>query len=130
MSEYIHKTQIAALNLSNSELLNEIEDLKAKLQELNEEPERAELENPVEIEHFKKKVAELEQRETEFKARISALTKEAQNYKKPGPQKVIIAFLLGIFASLAAWSVTQYLENDKFYSLLIKRLTEAVKNVI
>jgi len=150
MSEFIHKAKIAALNQSNSELIDEISNLKIELHDLNGEIERLRGEKPDDIKHFREKVTEYEQRETEFKERVLSISKKAKNnskncevvkqllsalqvvdtvivetaieqyYKKRGVTKIIIAFLLGVLASLVAWLIAGYVENDKFYNTIIK----------
>ena len=160
MSEFIHKAKIVALKQSNSELINEISNLKTKLNDLNGEIERPRGKNSDDINHLREKVTEYEQREAEFKERILSISKEAKNnkkkdevvkqllsalhvvdtvivetaieqyYKKKGVPKIIIAFLLGVLASLVAWHIANYLENDKFYSTIIKRVIDNILQLL
>ena len=150
MSELIHKSKIIALQQSNSELINEISDLKDDLEVLSGEIERLRGENPDDIKHLSEKVSEYEQREAEFKARILSITKTAEShnnkyevveqllsalqvvdtaiveksieryYKKKEAPKNIIAFLLGVLVALIAWLISGYVENDKSYDMIIK----------
>lgn len=130
MSEFIHKAKIVALQQSNSELINEISNLKTKLNDLNGEIERPSGKNSDDINHLREKVTEYEQREVEFNERILSISKEAKNNKKKAVPKIIIAFLLGVLASLVAWHIANYLENDKFYSTIIKRVIDNILQLL
>ena len=130
MSEFIHKAKIVALQQSNSELINEISNLKTKLNDLNGEIERPSGKNSDDINHLREKVTEYEQREAEFNERILSISKEAKNNKKKAVPKIIIAFLLGVLASLVAWHIANYLENDKFYSTIIKRVIDNILQLL
>ena len=130
MSEFIHKAKIVALQQSNSELINEISNLKTKLNDLNGEIERPSGKNSADINHLREKVTEYEQREAEFNERILSISKEAKNNKKKAVPKIIIAFLLGVLASLVAWHIANYLENDKFYSTIIKRVIDNILQLL
>ena len=135
MSEFIHKANIVALKQSNTELINQISKLKTDLHDLNCEIVRPRGNNPDEIKLLREKVTEYEQREAEFKERILSISKEAKNnkkkhevvkqllsalqvvdtviveaaieqyYKNIGVPKIIIAFLLGVLASLVVWFI-------------------------
>ncbi|MDA3902859.1 MAG: hypothetical protein PF441_05335 [Desulfuromusa sp.] len=158
MSELIHKSKIAALNQSNYELINEISNLKTERHDLNGEIERLKGENPDDIRHLREKITEYEQREAEFKERILSISEKAKNnnkkheivkqllsalpvvdtvivetaieqyYKKRRAPKIIIAFLLGVLASLVAWLIAGYLENDQFYNTIIKWVKDTFYN--
>lgn len=152
MSEFIHKAKIAALEKSNTELIDEISNLKIELHDLNGEIERLRGENPDDIKHLKEKVTEYEQREADLKERLLSIAKIAKNnnkngevvkqllstlqvedtaivetaieqcYKKREVPKIIIAFLLGVLIPLVGWHIAKYLENDEFYNTIIKRI--------
>lgn len=150
MSELINKSRIAALEQANFELVNKITDLQDELDYLNGELERLKVEKPNDIERLSEKLSAYEQREAELEARILAITKIAKNHNKKGDvvrqlltvlqgedsaavetlieqhynkkemPKIVIAFLLGVLVSLAAWLVTGYIENDKSCDMIIK----------
>lgn len=158
MSEFINRTKIATLEQSNSELLNEISSLETDLNDLIIQLEHHRRENPDEAKHLKEKIAEHEQREAKPKGLKSSISKEtksnSQKYvgveqllsslemtdstivktalkqydNKRRPPKIIIAFLVGVFASLVAWLIIDYLENDKPYSEIIKRVIDTISN--
>jgi DNA repair exonuclease SbcCD ATPase subunit len=158
MSEFINRTKIATLEQSNSELLNEISNLETDLNDLIIQLEHHKRETPDKVEYLKKKITEHEQREAEFKENISSISKEkknashkyevveqllsslemtdsaivetaiAQYHKKKATPQIIIAFLLGVFASLVAWLIIDYLEKDKSYREIIKRVIDTVSN--
>ncbi len=156
MSEFIHKTEIAALKQSNAELHKVIANLEAELQDLNCELERLRSENPDETKHLKERIAEFEHREAELKERLLLISREAnsnhkkhvvvkqllsalqvedaaiveaaieQCYKKNGVPKIVVAFLFGVLFSLVVWLLTTYSENDKFYNTIIEHINKVV----
>ncbi|MFK5926171.1 MAG: hypothetical protein QM483_06035 [Desulfuromusa sp.] len=158
MSEFINRSKIAALEQSNSELIDEISNLQTEIQILNSEIETLKEENPDDIERLSKKVTEYEQRETEFQERILSISREAKNnpqrykvvqqllsvlqvkdpiivetaieqyYKKNATPKVIIAFLLGTLVALVAWFIVDYLKNDEPYNAIIKQVINFFSN--
>lgn len=158
MSEFVHKTRIASLEQSNSELIDEISNLKTELHDLNIEIESLKRVNPDDIERLSEKVTECEQHEAEFQERILSITRESKNtppkyevvqqllsalqvedtvsmetaieqyYKKKGAPKIIIAFLLGVLVALVTWLIVDYLENDIPYNTIIKRVIDTFSN--
>ncbi len=157
MSEFIHKSEIAALKQSNAELNNVILNLKTERYDLSCEIERLRKENPDDLKQLKERVTEYEHREAELKKRISLISKEAKNnnkkhmvvkqllsalpvedaaiveaaieqcYKKREGPKIIVAFLFGVLVSLGFWLISIYLENDKFYDTIIEHINKVVK---
>ena len=156
MSELIHKAKIAALQQSNSELVDEISNLKDELHDLSCEIERLRGENPNDIKHLREKVTGYEQSEAEFKERILSIFEKAKNnnnkqdvvkqllsalpvddiaivemtiaqyYKKMEAPKKIIAFLFGALISLVVWLIVGYLENDQSYDTIIKWVRDSI----
>ena len=156
MSEFIHKTEIAALKQANAELNKVISNLEAELHDLNCELEGLRRDNPDENKQLKERITEFEHREADLKERILLISREAksnhkkhvvikqllsalqiedaaiveatieQYYKKKGGAKIIIAFLLGVLFSLVVWLISTYSENDKFYNSIIEHINKAV----
>lgn len=156
MSEFIHKTEIVSLKQSNAELSEAISKLKTDLNDLNYEIEHLRRENPEDLKQLKARLAEYEQRETEFKKRILSISKEAKDnnkkhvvvkqflsalqvenativetaierhYKKRGLPKIIVAFLLGVLVTLVLWLASTYQEGDKFYNTIIDHINKLV----
>lgn len=157
MSEFIHRTKIAALEQSNSELLDEISALEKQINDLVIQMEQLKRDNPDDINHLKEIITEQEQRETDMKKKLSSLcertqmltpyddveqllnalelsdnsiekTAISQSPKNQGKAKLAIAFLSGISVSLIAWIVTEYLENDQQFNAVIKQLIDNISN--
>ena len=129
MSEFMNRTKITALELSNADLVAEISNLTNEIAELKTEIDRlsgknseiVELEDeapaaidPVEINQLREKIAAYEQRDTEFKALISATN---EKIKSPGQRLQAIKHLLSTLRVGDTETVEQAL--DKY--LLKKR---------
>ncbi len=142
MSEFINKAEIARLSHANAELNEEIESLQNELQHLRSELENLREIPPDEIKHLKEKIAAIEQREADYKQRITLISKEAEgtrntdrlveqffstlqlmdaapvaaviekSYKNKQRSRIIIAFLLGALVALAAWLTTVLMLSD------------------
>lgn len=156
MSEFIHRTEIAALKQSNTKLNQVISDLEAELHDLKCELEHLRGENPDEKKQLKEKIPEFEHHEAELKERMLLITREAkrnnkknvvvkqllsalqvedaaiveaaieQYYKKKEFPKIIIAFLFGVLCPLVVWWISTYSENDKLYNSIIEHINKVV----
>jgi len=157
MSEFIHRTKIAALEQSNFELLDEISTLEKQINDLVIQIEQLKRDNPDDINHLKEIITDQEQRETDMKKKLASLcertqmltpyddveqllnalelsdrsieeTAISQSPKNQGKAKLIIAFLSGVSVSLIAWIITEYLENDQQFNAVIKQMIDNISN--
>lgn len=158
MSEFINRTKIATLEQSNSELLDEISSLETELNDLIIQLEHHRRETPGEVRHLKDKIATHEQREAEIEDNISSISKETTNTphryedaeqlrsslemtdsaivktalelydKRRDATKITIAFLFGVFASLVAWFIVDYLENETSYNTIIRKVIDTISS--
>jgi DNA repair exonuclease SbcCD ATPase subunit len=160
MSEFIHRTKIAALKQSNVKLNQVISNLEAELHDLKCELERLRRENLDEKKQLKERIPEFEYREEELKEPTFSITREAksnnkkhvvvkqllsalqvedaaiveaaieQYYKKKGVPKIIIAFLFGVLCPLVVWWISTYSENNKFYNSIIEQMNKVVDYIM
>jgi len=155
MSEFIHRTEIAALKQSNVKLNQVISNLEAELHDLKCELERPRREDSDEKKQLKERIPEFEHSEAELKERMSVITRKAKRnnkkqvvkqllstlqvedtaiveaaiekyYKKKEVPKIIIAFLFGVLCPLVVWWIAIYSENDKFYNSIIEHISKIV----
>ena len=151
MSEFVYKSKVAALELSNSQLMNEISDLKITLRDLNGEIERLRRQNPDDITILKEKLTDYERREEELREQILTILKNVKNrrggydvvnelisvmkfddiynlekeiekyYKKKLFPKIVISFMIGIMVSLIFCIFVDSLKSDTFHSEIIHK---------
>ena len=151
MSEFVYKSKVAALELSNSQLANEISDLKIELRDLTSEIERLRRQNPDDIKTLKEKLADYERREEELREKILRISKDAKNrrgsydvvnellkvmkvadidnleteiekyYKKKLLPKIVISFMIGTMASLIFCVFIDSLKSYTFHSEIIHK---------
>ncbi len=153
MSEFIHRTKIAALEQTNKELLAEISKLENKIENLAIQLEQLKREKTDEIKHLKDPGADESERTEHRPSKskedqlrktyesveqlLSSLEKTdysivksamARYHKKQNTPKIIVAFLSGMTLSLFTWLVVEYLKNDQQYNAIIKRALGYVSN--
>lgn len=151
MSEFIHRAKIAELDQTNSELNKEIESLREELEDLKSELEQFREKSPDGIKQLKEIIAEHEERERDFQQRLASLRKEAEHtrnidgflehffstlqvidagpvaaaieryYKKKQRPRMIIAFLLGVLAPLAAWLISDFMLDDRAFTTILEQ---------
>lgn len=122
MSDFLHRAKIVELTQANSELVNEIEQLKNNIQSLNNEIERLKQDKPENNSHLKKKITEHEEREIELQEQILSLSVETPNDSPKCIFKTIVAFLAGTLVALIAWLIVDSIQNNRSYSASLKQL--------
>lgn len=151
MSEFINKSKNIALAQENAELISEVTELKARLSDLDkgQAGQTGEI-NSDEIEQLKVRIADYEQQEIVFNARILAVAKEVQkdssgkeilrkllsalsvedsasveaaierHYRKKETIKKVIAFLFGVQLVLTIWLYVDYSRDGEFFRALVE----------